>query len=66
MPLCLAFGHAELGDEERTRELLDRAIAERSSLLALPHLIALRRLRSEPAMQRVERRLLGEGAPPRG
>ncbi len=60
-PLFLAWAVSELGDPERTRTLLGKAFAERTALLVLPGMPCFRQLRTEPLMEDLRRRLLGEG-----
>ena len=49
-PLILAFGTSELGDTEKARTLLAAAFAERASVLTLPGIPCMRKLRDEPLM----------------
>jgi hypothetical protein len=53
---------SELGDSEKMHTLLGEAFAERGSLLVLPRIPCLRRLRSEPVMEELSRRLRGAAA----
>jgi hypothetical protein len=62
-PIFLAFPLSELGeiaDREKMRALLGEAFAERSSMLAIRWMPHLRQLESEPLMESLRRRLLGE------
>jgi TolB-like protein/Flp pilus assembly protein TadD len=57
-PLFRAWATSELGDAEQTRTLLADAFTERASLLVLPGIPCLRKLRSEPRMKELAQRLL--------
>jgi hypothetical protein len=59
-PLFLAWGHSELGELVRAKELLQEAFTERSYLLVLPQMPCFRKLRQEPLMEGLRRRLLGQ------
>jgi hypothetical protein len=59
-PLFRAWASSELGDPEQTRSLLEPAFAERASLLVLQGVPCFRRLRTEPLMEDLRRRHLGE------
>jgi hypothetical protein len=61
-PIVVLWASSELDDVERTRTLLAAAFAERASPLCLQSLPCFRRVRGEPLMEDLARRLLGPDA----
>jgi len=59
-PVFLAWGYSELGDRPRARELLQKAFDERCFSLVLQKMPSFRKLRNEPLMENLRRRLLGQ------
>jgi hypothetical protein len=55
-----ALAWSELGDQEKARTLLGEALAERASMLVLMNLPCFRKLRGQPLLEDLRRRLLGE------
>lgn len=60
-PVLAAWAFSELGDLEKARTLLREAIAERASVLAVQMCPFFRRLRADPLMEDLRRRLLMGG-----
>jgi len=59
-PIFLAWGYSELGDSVRAQEKLQEAFEERTFSLVLQKMPSYRKLHSEPLMEGLRRRLLGQ------